>query len=265
MLEHGAMLAIVISLNVNFILKIIKMEVKLEEDIEIWKFIEGSDNKYKVSNLGRIWNNLKNKECNYYINTAGYHNCSVIYLGKRKSMGVHRLVGLHFLENPENKPTVNHKIADKSDNTISNLEWSTYAEQMEHVSENRLHPKAKWCCLLDSGDNIINTYKSVLVAKRCFDNLNYSDILDCCKGMINKTKDYKFRFYNIDTKDWVKTEYDNGKQSKGSYRKKIYCDYNGKTYNTQMEVSIDLNIAQSVISRILLGKDEKNKYGIRYL
>ena len=63
----------------------------------------------------------------------GYQRISFKVNGKSKQYFVHRLVALAFIPNPDNKPCVNHKDADKKNNHVSNLEWCTDAENNEHA------------------------------------------------------------------------------------------------------------------------------------
>lgn len=56
--------------------------------------------------------------------------------GVRRFIGIHQLVALAFIPNPENKPTVNHKDTNPLNNDVSNLEWATYGEQAIHAVKN---------------------------------------------------------------------------------------------------------------------------------
>jgi hypothetical protein len=56
---------------------------------------------------------------------------------------MHRLVAIHFIPNPDNKPQVNHKKGNKFDNRATELEWSTISENHLHAFETGLK-KASW-------------------------------------------------------------------------------------------------------------------------
>ena len=62
-------------------------------------------------------------------NNCGYLQIKLIAAnGKRKNELVHRLVALHFIDNPEGKAEVNHINHIRSDNRAENLEWLTKSE-----------------------------------------------------------------------------------------------------------------------------------------
>lgn len=105
----------------------------------IWKDIPGYEDHYQASNTGKV-RSLKDSHGNKvkrkrkpYKSKNGYLNIDLYINDVRYHESVHRLVALAFIPNPENKLTVNHINGVKEDNNVSNLEWSTYSENLKHA------------------------------------------------------------------------------------------------------------------------------------
>lgn len=73
----------------------------------------------------------------------GYLTIVVCAEGKRRSELIHRLLAILFIPNPENKRTVNHKNGIKQDNQLSNLEWATDQENIQHAFDNGMNEKTR--------------------------------------------------------------------------------------------------------------------------
>jgi len=91
------------------------------EDDEKYKPIINNP-KYYITNKGRIYSTITCKFLNPSINNNGYYTTT---LSNRKTHYIHRLLGLHFIDNPDNLPMIDHIDRDKSNNNIDNLRWST--------------------------------------------------------------------------------------------------------------------------------------------
>lgn len=88
---------------------------------EEWKMISGFDG-YFISSLGKV---LGPKGVIFapQSDSKGYHRISLWANKRGNTKKVHRLVASAFIPNPLNLPFVNHKNEDKTDNSVSNLEW----------------------------------------------------------------------------------------------------------------------------------------------
>ena len=103
---------------------------------EEWRNISEFPN-YQVSNIGRVRESITGQVKNLFTNVRGY-----IYVAFRKNnrqcnLYVHRLVATAFLENPMNKPCIDHANRLKSDNTINNLRWCTRSENQANRGKQR--------------------------------------------------------------------------------------------------------------------------------
>ena len=62
---------------------------------------------------------------------GGYLQVGICIDKKRTIMYIHRLVALCYIENPDNKPTVDHILSkETTNNNVSNLRWATRSEQI---------------------------------------------------------------------------------------------------------------------------------------
>lgn len=179
---------------------------------EIWKSIIGYENLYEVSNLGNVRSLDKldvytlngklikrlKKGHLLKLNIDGNGYCFVrLYnneFPKGKQIKVHRLVALHFVENP--KPdeynVINHKDENPKNNIYTNLEWcntsynNAYGTRLQRAIEKEKKPIEA----LDKNGNVVLRFESGNEAKR----KGYYNAMLCCRGLYKTCGGYKWRF-----------------------------------------------------------------------
>lgn len=121
--------------------------------------------------------------------------------GKAKYWQVHRLVALHFIPNPENKPQVNHIDGNPSNNHVTNLEWATPSENVNHAFRIGLMKgvkgKDRWqskpVVMLDLQGNELEKFESISQASKKF-GYHKGNIISCCKGRYEQCYGFKWAY-----------------------------------------------------------------------
>ena len=172
--------------------------------------------------------------------------------GVQKRCRVHRLVAIAFIPNPDNKPYVNHKDGNRSNNHVSNLEWVTASENAIHARETGLLGQQQLRAVRQYNLNgeYMMTYESTAEAARQT-NSQQSKIVEVCIGNRKTTNNYQWRYddANIDRLSPV---------SKPITSKKRVAQYdkNGELiaiYESFKKAAESVNGTPSAISRICSG------------
>jgi hypothetical protein len=142
------------------------------EGKEEWLPIKDFEN-YEISSLGRV-HNTKTGRMLKLTAKGGYMFVGLSVNSEGKTLAIHRLVALAFIENPENKPQVNHKDKNRSNNNVSNLEWTTALENNLHRSKDTIQTTNQNIKIwrVDKATNEkLELYTSIyLAAVWCFEN-----------------------------------------------------------------------------------------------
>ena len=141
----------------------------------MWKkFIyEGIETDYSVSTEGEV----RKDTTNYILSQSSQQDYKFVTLlinGQQKRMRVHRMVAMTFIENPDNKPYVNHINGIRYDNNVENLEWATYKENNAYGDRLKRQGEtfkangkiSKRVNQYDLDGNFIATYRSMREAER---------------------------------------------------------------------------------------------------
>ena len=177
---------------------------------EVWKDIVGYEGLYQVSNLGRVKSlNYKHTKKEGVLafkrHKSGYLTVMLCKNGENKNRSIQTLVAGEFIENPENKPCVNHIDGNKENNAVENLEWVTYSENTRHAIRTglradcntrgkvgALNPLSKRVLQYSKSGEFIKEWPCMSDAAR-FYGCNPALIVNCCAGRHKTVKGYVWK------------------------------------------------------------------------
>lgn len=187
----------------------------------MWKDIPGWEGLYQISENGIIKSIFRKVKSSRWIpvrrvdekilkpryDKNGYLRVGLNSEGRQKMHPVHRLVGLTFIPNPENKPQINHINGVKDDNRVENLEWCTASENSIHafklglkvpscpgrgkLGKDNVNSKQVTQYTIDM--KVVAIYGSAMEAARVT-GFGRSQICRVCRGVLRKTHGFVFKY-----------------------------------------------------------------------
>lgn len=187
-------------------------DTHLVQIFEEWKTIPGFPN-FLASSFGRIralyrqslrkdkgvMVSKPEKILSQILDKRGYPRVNIAY----QSRLVHRLIGLAFHDNFEDKRTINHIKPIKTRNFSFNLEWTTDKENKKHAMDNGLavickngfgkeHPNSKVVEQLNLDGSLVKIWDSTADTQR--NGYNECCVRNVCKGRQLQHKGFIWRY-----------------------------------------------------------------------
>lgn len=135
-------------------------------------------------------------------NNNGYLEVRISIDAHRYTKSVHRLIGMTFIDNPNNYPTIDHIDRNRTNNHVSNLRWCTLSENMKNpltikhisvLSSNIKHTSQyKEVVRISFVDNSIKLYPSL--ASTRIDGYDPHIVYLACSGRQKTYKGFKWMY-----------------------------------------------------------------------
>jgi hypothetical protein len=161
---------------------------------EVWTTLQGSDEKFLISNYGRFQRVYKKKTTfllPYLRKQSGQLHIKVRFSAKYGEYKIANLVAKHFVGSPKIGEVLHHKNLILTDNFSGNLEFISMQSLGKKTG---FKSKSKPTIQLDKDTlEIINEYRSAREAGReCY--LSYQAVLDNCNHKTRTSGGYVFMF-----------------------------------------------------------------------
>jgi hypothetical protein len=222
--------------------------------------------RYVISTYGRILDKDSDKYIQSNRNDRGYERVQLEEKGlfNKTYRGLHRLVALAFIKNPNNFNQVLHIDGDKSNNFSHNLKWAsdsdvTYAAlskrnkagftegEVHKIGSLMMKPWNYHTILRELGYDKDTDYKKFEILMSVDKNIKYSSILTKYKRVAKNSEPIKFRD-NIASKDIIERSCKLMEEDNWSYE--------GICISLQIEMSYRRSF-KKILSSVYLGKKYK--------
>ena len=156
--------------------------------MELWVSVKENED-YEVSSNGRVRNVKTNRIMKTFTNSRGYEQVCLRKNKEQTTKKVHRLVADSFYDGDHEGYDVNHIDGNKSNNHISNLEFCTRKENINHAFQTGLKKpsRQKKVRVLETGA----VYESIRECARSI-GCDQSIICQCLSGKMRSANGYHF-------------------------------------------------------------------------
>ena len=237
--------------------------------------------RYVIKRSGEVLDLIKNRFIAWHDTKpakgnrlGGYQMSSLNADGQQTNVVRHRLLALTFIPftGIYNKLTVNHKDGVKSNNSLDNLEWCTYAENNKHAWDSGLklnnRPKILKKNLLTGK---IDSYRSVRECAYSLGDRSGFHIAERLKDRSGKIYPDYLLFKRDDGTDWPEVDYSKIPKVPNSYSNALVARnvFTGKTiiFDDVEEFSKEFNVPATIILDHARNNQFKpaNGYNFKYL
>ena len=103
-------------------------------DMDIFYNLKGFEGFYRINKKGEVWSCINQKIMKPHIED-GYLRVHLSMNGWGKSFRIHRLLGIHFIDNPDNLPQIDHIDRNRTNNSLENLRWVSQTTNRNNRSD----------------------------------------------------------------------------------------------------------------------------------
>lgn len=160
-----------------------------------FKDVVGFEGLYVVNEKGDIYSLKRHKKpykIKPYKDRDGYLRVKLYNSKGKLWIGVHKVVAMAFISNPNNYTMVNHLNYMRDDNRIANLEWCDAKENAQWSIQHYKGSQHK-AIICEGNDGGVEKFYSMSEASKA-KQVNVANICRCCKGRTQRAGGYKWRY-----------------------------------------------------------------------